>query len=50
MKYLTLLAIIVCAAGLSAQGGDFLARARTLHRDVPLIDDKIGRASCRERV
>jgi membrane dipeptidase len=38
MKYLTLLAIIVCAAGLSAQGGDFLARARTLHREVPLID------------
>ena len=29
--------LIMCSAGISAQG-DFLARARALHKQVPLID------------
>ena len=33
-----MLLILAGATGLSAQGGDLIARARALHREVPLID------------
>jgi membrane dipeptidase len=33
-----MLLVLVGAVGVSAQGGDLLARARALHREVPLID------------
>ena len=38
MKRLVLLLVIAAAAGLAAQGPDYLARARALHRQVPLVD------------
>jgi len=38
MKHAVLLLLLAGASGASAQGGDLLARARALHREVPLID------------
>ena len=35
---MAMLLMLAGAAGISAQGGDLLARARALHREVPLID------------
>lgn len=38
MTRVAMLLILTGAAGVSAQGGDLAARARALHREVPLID------------
>lgn len=38
MGRVALLLMLAAASGLSAQGGDLLARARAIHREVPLID------------
>ena len=38
MRPVAMVLVLAAASGLSAQGGDLLARARALHREVPLID------------
>jgi membrane dipeptidase len=38
MRHAAMLLVLAGAVGVSAQGGDLLARARALHREVPLID------------